>query len=88
MLCTRLLHELAAEKECNVSQLSLAWNMHQPGITAPIIGPRTSEQLADNLGACAVEITDEDTERIDAIVPPGGMLVHYMRATTEPRARW
>ncbi|MCB0145770.1 MAG: aldo/keto reductase, partial [Caldilineaceae bacterium] len=83
-----LLVELAEEKGCSVSQLALAWCLSQPGVTAPIIGPRTPEQLADNLGACDVTITNEDTCRIDAVMPPGQMLVHYMRATTAPRARW
>ncbi len=79
---------LAAEKKCSVAQMALAWCMHQPGITSPIIGPRTSEQLTDNLGACDVVVSAEDNARIDAVMPPGQMLVHYMRATTEPRARW
>lgn len=83
-----LLVEMAAEKGCSVSQLALAWCLNQPGITAPIIGPRTPEQLADNLGACHVTVTAEDNRRIDAIMPPGQMLVHYMRATTEPRVGW
>lgn len=83
-----LLIALAAAKGCTVSQLALAWCLHQPGVTAPIIGPRTSEQLQDNLGACAVTITDEDRRQIDAIIPPGQMLVHYNRITTAPRARW
>ena len=83
-----ILTTLAAEKGCTISQMALAWCMHQPGITAPIIGPRTSEQLADNLGACNVVVTAEDNQRIDAVMPRGQMLVHYMRATTEPRARW
>ena len=82
-----LLTDLAAAKGCTVSQLALAWSMHQPGITAPIIGPRTLEQLQDNLGACTVPITDDDQRQIDAIIPPGQMLVHYMRVTTEPRPR-
>ncbi|MBX3015313.1 MAG: aldo/keto reductase [Caldilineaceae bacterium] len=83
-----LLLELAAAKGCTVSQVALAWCMQQPGVTAPIIGPRTAEQLEDNLGACAVTITAEDCRKIDAILPPGQMLVHYNRATTEPRPRW
>ncbi|MEZ4707075.1 MAG: aldo/keto reductase [Caldilineaceae bacterium] len=83
-----LLVEMAAEKGCSVSQLALAWCMSQPGVTAPIIGPRTPAQLADNLGACAVTVSAADTRRIDAVMPPGQMLVHYMRATTAPRARW
>ncbi len=83
-----LLHEIAAEKACTVSQLSLAWTMNQPGITAPIVGPRTREQLADNLGACDLTVTQEDTDRIDAVVAPGQMYVEYMRAIPTPRARW
>lgn len=83
-----LLSTLAAAKNCSVSQLALAWCMHQPGITAPIIGPRTREQLQDNLGACQVTVTQEDCQQIDAIIPPGQMLVHYHRANTEPRQRW
>ena len=61
---------LAKEKNCSVSQLALAWTMHQPGITSPIIGPRTMEHLVDNLGAVEVEITDEDRSRLDEVAPP------------------
>lgn len=83
-----LLIELAATKGCTVSQFALAWCMQQPGVTAPIIGPRTSEQLQDNLAACAITITSEECRQLDAIIPPGQMLVHYNRVTAEPRARW
>lgn len=83
-----LLIDLAAAKGCTVSQLALAWCMQQPGVTAPIIGPRTSEQLQDNLAASTITITEADRQHIDAIIPPGQMLVHYNRVTTEPRARW
>jgi aryl-alcohol dehydrogenase-like predicted oxidoreductase len=83
-----LLAEMAAEKEASISQLALAWCLQQPGITSPIIGPRTLEQLHDNLGALAVTLTAEDERRIDAIIPPGRMIVPYHRANTEPRPRW
>jgi aryl-alcohol dehydrogenase-like predicted oxidoreductase len=62
---------LAADKGCTPAQLALAWCMSQPGITAPIIGPRTAEQLADSLGALKVMLTDEDRKRLDAVAPPG-----------------
>jgi aryl-alcohol dehydrogenase-like predicted oxidoreductase len=68
---------VAADKGVPLSQLALAWCMHQPGITSPIIGPRTMEQLDDNLGALEVTVTDEDRERIDAVVPPGRVVVPY-----------
>ncbi|HEU4617275.1 MAG TPA: aldo/keto reductase [Gammaproteobacteria bacterium] len=72
--------EIAAEKGCTASQLALAWNAAQPGVTAPIIGPRTLEQLVDNLGAVNVEITDEDRARLDAVAPPLGASLRYYDA--------
>ena len=80
---------LAKEKETTPSRVALAWNASQPGITAPIIGPRTMEQLEDNLGAADVEITDADRERIDAAAPPGRAIVPFYEAQWGPHAhRW
>ncbi len=62
---------LAQEIGCTLSQLALAWNMAQPGITSPIIGPRTMEQLEDNLGALEVKLDAGVLERIDRICPKG-----------------
>jgi aryl-alcohol dehydrogenase-like predicted oxidoreductase len=72
-----LLQEMANDKNCSMSQLALAWNMAQLGVTAPIIGPRTFEQVEDNLGAVNVEMTAEDFDRIDELVPPKGYIVRY-----------
>jgi aryl-alcohol dehydrogenase-like predicted oxidoreductase len=70
----------AADKGCTPAQLALAWNAAQPGVTAPIIGPRTMDQLIDNLGTLDVEITAEDTERIDAVVSPKSVALRYYDA--------
>jgi len=72
-----LLRTLAGEKGCSVSQLALAWCGAQPGITAPIIGPRTFEQAADNLGSVKVRLDASDLERIDALAPPRSVAVRY-----------
>jgi aryl-alcohol dehydrogenase-like predicted oxidoreductase len=72
-----LLQEMANSKKCSMSQLALAWNMAQPGVTAPIIGPRTYEQIEDNLRAVEVQMTEEDFSRIDELVPPKGYVVRY-----------
>ena len=72
-----LLQEMAHNKNCSMSQLALAWNMAQPGVTAPIIGPRTFVQAEDNLGAVNVVMTAEDFRRIDELVPPKGYIVRY-----------
>jgi aryl-alcohol dehydrogenase-like predicted oxidoreductase len=71
---------LASEKSCTPSQLALAWNASQAGITAPIIGPRTLEQLVDNLGAMSVNVTATDRERLDALAPPCSATLRYYDA--------
>ena len=77
---------IAQEKNCTLSQLALAWCEQQPGVSSAIIGPRTLEQLQDNLGASTVEITDEDRARIDAIVPPGRMVSPFYEANFGPHS--
>jgi aryl-alcohol dehydrogenase-like predicted oxidoreductase len=70
----------AADKGCSPSQLALAWNAAQPGVVAPIVGPRTLEQLIDNLGAIDVAVTAEDCARIDAVVAPKSVALPYYDA--------
>lgn len=69
--------EIAGVKNCTSSQVALAWCMRQPGVTSPIIGPRTMEHLQDNLGALAVEITADDRARLDAVSEPEQAIVPY-----------
>jgi aryl-alcohol dehydrogenase-like predicted oxidoreductase len=71
---------LATAKGCSTSQVAIAWCAQQPGVTCPIIGPRTMEQLQDNLGSLAVTITDEDRAAIDSFAPPGRATVVYYDA--------
>ncbi len=63
--------KLADEIGCTAAQLAVAWVMANELVTCPIIGPRTPDQLEDNLGALEVEITPEIEARIDELVPPG-----------------
>jgi aryl-alcohol dehydrogenase-like predicted oxidoreductase len=67
----------ARDKQCTPSQLALAWNAAQPGVTAPIIGPRTMEQLVDNLAAAKLALTVEDFARIDAVAAPNSAAMRY-----------
>jgi aryl-alcohol dehydrogenase-like predicted oxidoreductase len=50
--------------------LSLAWNLARPGVVAPIIGPKSVQQLADNLTALDVEVPAETMDRIDQVSAP------------------
>jgi aryl-alcohol dehydrogenase-like predicted oxidoreductase len=72
-----LVKKIAAEKGCSPSQVALAWCAAQPGVTAPIIGPRTYDQAVDNLEAVDVELTPDDFERIDSFVPPCAVALRY-----------
>ncbi len=55
------------------ADVALAWLLRQPAVTAPIIGPRTVEQLNGSLRALEISLSDEALARLDAIWPgPGG----------------
>jgi aryl-alcohol dehydrogenase-like predicted oxidoreductase len=62
---------LAEEAGLPLIHLALAFVLRHPAVTAPIIGPRTMEQLESQLGAVDVTLTDDVLDRIDEIVPPG-----------------
>ena len=68
---------LASEKGATPAQVALAWVARQPAVASVIIGPRTIEQLDDNVGAASVEITDEDCARLDEVAPPGRASLPY-----------
>ena len=78
------LEPIAADRGVPLSQFALAWVMAQPGVTSPIIGPRTMRQLDDNLDAADVKVTAEDCKRVDAVVPPGRMVAPYYEADFGP----
>jgi len=62
---------LAENSGMSLIHLALAFVMQHPAVTAPIIGPRTMEQLESQLDAVDVILTADVLDRIDAIVPPG-----------------
>ena len=78
------LEPIAQDKGCTIAQLAVAWVAQQPGVSSAIIGPRTMEQLEDNLGAAEVTLTDDDRKRIDEIVPPGRMVSPFYEAEFGP----
>lgn len=75
--------QLAKQKSCTPAQLALNWCINQPGITAPILGPRTLAQLKDNLPALDTTLTQEDHQTLDAVSPPGTHAVSYYKASWE-----
>jgi aryl-alcohol dehydrogenase-like predicted oxidoreductase len=61
---------VAGELGAGVAQVALAWLLAQPGVTAPIIGPRTLEHLEDLLPAAELALTDEQVERLGRWTAP------------------
>lgn len=55
------------------ADVGIAWLLHQPAVTAPIIGPRTGEQLDGSLRALEIRLGEAELARLDEIAPgPGG----------------
>jgi len=65
------LTELADEAGLTIIELALAFVLEHPAISAPIIGPRTMEQLESQLSAPDIQLETAVLDRIDEIVPPG-----------------
>lgn len=63
---------LCAQLGASPADVALAWLLHQPAVTAPIIGPRTVEQLKENLQAVKLTLSQSTLEKLDAIWPTQG----------------
>jgi aryl-alcohol dehydrogenase-like predicted oxidoreductase len=56
---------IAEQHEVSAAQVALAWTLGRPGVTSLVIGARTGDQLADNLEAASLTLTEEDRARLD-----------------------
>lgn len=61
---------IAREVGVSAAQVALAWLLAQPGVTAPILGARTSGQLKDNLGALDLVLAEDQLARLDRASTP------------------
>lgn len=69
--------KLAQEVGISAAQLAVLWVKDQPGITAPLIGPRTLAQLEHYLPVLEMSLTDEVRAACDALVPPGSAAANF-----------
>lgn len=60
-----LMERIGGKYERSVSQVALAWLLANPVVTSPIIGPRTPEQLEDNLGAVGFTLSEAETGELN-----------------------
>ncbi len=79
-----VVQSIAQKQGCSPSQVALAWVKDQPAITSPIIGPRTMEQLEDNLGAANVKLSESEMDQLNGVSLPGRAVVPYYEADFGP----
>ena len=77
--CIDAMRPIAEQRSASIAQVALAWLLHQPQVTSVIVGAKRPEQLADNLGAVHLVLTDDELHALDAVsrLPaeyPGWML--------------
>jgi aryl-alcohol dehydrogenase-like predicted oxidoreductase len=63
--------ELAREKDCQPSQLALAWILSQGDDIVPIPGTKRIQYLEENIGALKIQLSKEDLRRINEVAPKG-----------------
>ncbi len=68
-------------------QVALAWAVSQPGVTSPIFGARTIEQLEDNLGAEDIELDQESLSLLDEVSALPPTYPYEQQADARARAR-
>ena len=62
--------DIAHDTGSSMAQVSLAWLIQHPQVGSVILGARTTDQLADNLGAVDLTLTDEQWQRLDEVSAP------------------
>ena len=74
--------EIGEGRGASAAQVALAWLLRRPGITSLIVGARTDEQLADNLAAAELELSDGELERLEELSRPPLIYPHWHQAKT------
>ena len=59
-----------------MAQVTLAWSISKPFVTAPIIGSTSLEKLDDLIKGCDVELTEEEIKAIDDLYEPRPIIGH------------
>ncbi len=78
---------LAKERGISPAQLATLWVKDQPGITAPLIGPRTLEQLEHLLPVLEMKLEDDLAEACDRLVPPGSAVASFFNSAAWMKQR-
>jgi len=88
--CVEVMRPIAQAHGVSVARVALAWTLRQAGVTSVIVGAKSGEQLADNLAASALTLSQAELEALDQVsaLPseyPGWMIA-FQRRDREPGA--
>ena len=78
---------VARGRGATMAQVALAWLVDRPTVTSVILGARTTGQLADNLGAAGLHLSEQETAQLDAASDPGAADYPYGGPGQEQRSR-
>jgi aryl-alcohol dehydrogenase-like predicted oxidoreductase len=73
---------IGEERGVSAAQVALAYILGKPAVTSLVIGARTSEQLADNLAAASLSLTDAERARLDKASAPPLIYPYWHQANT------
>ncbi|GBD45111.1 L-glyceraldehyde 3-phosphate reductase [bacterium HR40] len=76
LIIAQKVREWAEARGMTPGQFAVAWLLNNALVTAPVVGPRTVEQMRDYLGALAYRFTAEDEAFVDSLVPIGHPSTH------------
>jgi aryl-alcohol dehydrogenase-like predicted oxidoreductase len=71
---------MARERGFDPAQLAALWVKDQPGITAPIVGPRTRAQLDNLVPVLEMSLDDATRAACDELVPPGSAVTSFFNS--------
>jgi aryl-alcohol dehydrogenase-like predicted oxidoreductase len=77
-----VLVETAEARGVSPAQVALAWLLARPGVTSVIVGARTEKQLADNLAAASLELTEDERARLEEVSRPPLIYPHWHQRKT------
>jgi aryl-alcohol dehydrogenase-like predicted oxidoreductase len=74
--------EIADNHGVSAAQVALAWLLGRPGVASVVVGARTEEQLADNLAAAGLRLSEEERGRLDEASAPPLLYPYWHQAKT------
>ena len=74
--------EVAKDRGASPARVALAWLLDRPAVSSVVIGARTEEQLADNLGAADLSLSEEELARLEQVSRPPLLYPYWHQAKT------